>query len=166
MPSRSRKQGERRGTHVNLVCRKLKRRLRGDVSRILSTNRILPLGSLKTTAVQRIFAGWIKKFRGKGRTFTSKFAREVCNKMRAEMGLEPEGPNAEVKQMQTLLKQARKLGIGSSKPAMDNADTQELVTLKHGLSMFELCLSEANCFVSFLLGEEWSTSLLDEQCRS
>lgn len=114
-----------RKKHADLVTRKLKRRLCGDLPRALSTNRILPLGSLKKTGIQYLFSGWIRKFRGKGRTFTKKFATEVCANLRYDLGLERDPPENEITRMQTLLKQARKLGLSKPKQNMDNVETQE-----------------------------------------
>ena len=111
MPSRNRSQAETRRSHVCLISKKLAKALKShdDLTRIHSTNRILPPGSLQRRSVKRLFTGWIARWVGKGRCFTKKLASEVCSCLRVQLDMdEKKPPVEEVTRMHHLLKMARK----------------------------------------------------------
>ena len=111
MPSRNRSQAETRRSHVCLISKKIAKALKGndDITRIHSTNRILPPGSLQRRSVKRLFNGWIRRWVGKGRCFTKKLAFELCSCLRDQLEMdETKPPVEEVTRMHHLLKMARK----------------------------------------------------------
>ena len=110
MPSRTRSQAETRRSHVSLVSKKIAKGLNeDDLTRVHSTNRILPPGSLQRKSVKRLFSGWISKWVGKGRCFTKKLASEVCSCLRDRLDMDQKKPPLEeVVRMHQLLKMARK----------------------------------------------------------
>ena len=110
MPCRSLLQRAKREQYVNKILRKLKRVLEADgdhVRRMVSTNRLFPLGSFKSRAVADLFGGWAAKFRGQGRCMTKKLAMLVCQRLRASFDLEP-GTKEEAERFLHLLQAARK----------------------------------------------------------
>ena len=138
MPSRTRSQAETRRSHVCLVSKKLAKALKGhdDLTRIHSTNRILPPGSLQRKSVKKLFSGWIAKWAGKGRCFTKKLAAEVCSCLRDQFEMdEKKPPVEEVVRMHQLLKMARKKKLRPTtggkpvKPATAMASIDEMETL-------------------------------------
>ena len=124
-PSRRQEQKKLRKKHVDLICRKICNRLANDTERATTTNRILPVGSLKRESVRMIFQGWICKFRGNGRCFTKRLSKDVCRRLRNELGLDREIPEDEPKRLLALLKHSWKLGL-TNRRKMDNVETQEL----------------------------------------
>ena len=129
MPSRSDRQKVVRKNHVRYIVKRLASKLSTPEhqKRMITTNRILPLGSLKRKVVHQIFAGWVKnKFRGMGRVFTYKLAALVVKRLRDKLDLpECHDIKDEVKKMQYFLKTARKR-LGKL-PAMSSVD--EMVTM-------------------------------------
>ena len=67
MPSRLRRQDKTREEHVQWIVNELVQRLRtkGHVKRMQTTNRILPLGTLRKRNVKSIFTGWINDLEGR-----------------------------------------------------------------------------------------------------
>lgn len=130
MPCRSLQQRAVREQHVSKIVRKLARVLEADgdhVRRMISTNRLFPLGSFKSRALANLFGGWAGKFRGQGRCMTKKLATLVCNRLRVHFDLEP-GTQEEATRFLQLLQAARKkrLRKPKKKPAMDTCETQPL----------------------------------------
>ena len=111
MASRARRQKIARNNHVKLVLQKLGKRLNAekDMKRMRTTNRLLPVGTLRRKCVKRIFQGWTMGLAGKGRILTQKLCSQVCKALRSQFELSPcEDEMTEVLRLQYLLKQARK----------------------------------------------------------
>ena len=105
------------------------------MKRIYGTNRVLPEGIFKTDILQKLFAGWVNKFKGSGRLFTIRFCKEVIGTLRNEFGLDPQSRgDVEAIRLHRLLKVARKRKLGghpqvkaramSCGSAADNIETQ------------------------------------------
>ena len=137
MPSRLKYQKGVRNTHVKFILGKMFSRLKNkqDMKRIITTNRILPVGTLKRRAVKRVFAGWICELYGEGRILTSTLAKEVCLKLRKKLGLVNSSLEVEeeARRLHLLLKRARKRQVhlvastASAMSAMDTLDTVPLL---------------------------------------
>lgn len=125
MPSRARKQTVARRGHVGYIVKKIAQKLssKEDHKRMLTTNRLIPLGSFKRACVKRIFNGWVKKkFLGTGRVITKKLTTEVVRRLRSKLELPPcHDIKDEVARMQYLLKVARKR-LGGKKSDMSTVD--------------------------------------------
>ena len=124
--------GARSRLHERMVSKKLIRRLeKGDPTRMHSTNRLIPPGTLKRDDVRFLFCGWVQKLRGQGRLVTLKLAQSVCLMVREHFGLprlEAEHEKAECKRLHRLLKEARKRNLSRRQPVaagalVDNVDT-------------------------------------------
>lgn len=154
MPSRSRYQKGVRKGHVKFILDNMLRKLqtKKEQKRIVTTNRILPVGTLKRRAVKRIFAGWICELYGQGRILTSTLAKEVCRSLRKKMGLV--NHNAEVEEeaqrLHVLLKRARKRQIhllAGKFEAMSSMDNLTTVPMLHELEPWEdSCKSKTLCW--------------------
>ena len=120
---RLRMQMEKRSETARWVVRNIAKKICKDERRILSTNRLLPQGTLRRRCIKQIFGGWTNK--AQGRCFTKKLASMVCSKLRKKFGLELEGPDLESDRLLTLLKLARKhhLKKPSKMSEMDNVET-------------------------------------------
>ena len=120
---RLRMQMEKRSETARWVVRNIAKEICKDERRILSTNRLLPQGTLRRRCIKQIFGGWTNK--AQGRCFTKKLASMVCSKLRKKFGLELEGPDLESDRLLTLLKLARKhrLKKPSKMSEMDNVET-------------------------------------------
>lgn len=130
MPSRASRQKNARKGHVGFIVKKLGKRLSSPdhQKRMLTTNRLLPMGTLKRAVLKRLFNGWVqKKFLGSGRVITKKLSLEVVRKLRSQLDLPPcHDFKDEASRMQYLLKVARKrLGPGKkgNMSAMDALET-------------------------------------------
>lgn len=155
MPSRSDRQKVVRKNHVRYIVKRLASKLSTPEhqKRMITTNRILPLGSLKRKVVHQIFAGWVKnKFRGMGRVFTYKLAALVVKRLRDKLDLpECHDIKDEVKKMQYFLKTARKR-LGKL-PAMSSVD--EMVTMPMFFGQCQ-CIGKCECHLSETLGgKDW-----------
>ena len=89
MPSQSRRTQQklaRRG-HVVMIAKKLSSRLKGKQhsERMTSTNKLLPVGSLKRKCVRNLFTGWASTLVGQGRVLTNKLAEQVCRRLRKKI---------------------------------------------------------------------------------
>lgn len=138
MVARSLQQRDQRRRYAKLIVRKVSKVLDTEENRtrMQTTNRVLPQGSLKRQCVKAIFGGWIRKFVGKGRILTKKLSRQVCRDLRAEFDLEASDPtdNSESDRMHRLLKIARKRQIlkppvPAAMSVMDTCDTQPIEEL-------------------------------------
>lgn len=110
--------------------------------RMISTNRILPLGSLRRKVIRRLFSGWVLKLVHKGRILTAKLAVEICKQLRAQFGMQKASEELvdEHKRMHLLLKCARKRQVGSKRvsaarkqktvDAMSTVDTLQTVPMQ------------------------------------
>ena len=106
------------------------KKLRPDSERIHTTDRLLPLGSLRRKCVRKIFSGWISECFYEGRVITSTLAKEVVVRLRRKFGLDTDDLEdveikAEIKRMHALLKTARKHRLGtaqSKRSAMSSMD--------------------------------------------
>ena len=158
MPSRTRKQRETRRVHVALICKKLKVRLShaDEETRIHSTNRLLPVGTLKRRCLRNLFGGWIdREFRGMGRCFTCKLSKEVCRRLRKSFGLETLVPEEEWIRMHNLLKVARKRRIQKPKPRkkknMSGSPADVADTLPMDLNVYFDAELQEHMFQSFCI---------------
>ena len=91
MPSRAAVQRATRSKCASFIVKMLMKRLssKSHQHRILTTNRILPLGSLKRRCVKNIFSGWVsKKFKGNGRVLTRALVEMVLRRLRAKHDLD------------------------------------------------------------------------------
>ena len=120
MPARSKVQGNRRAKYVQFICKRLQKRLSSNdhQTRMISTNRLLPVGSLKRGPMRSLFAGWVKRLCGSGRVLTKTLSKEVCTQMRLHMDLQLPPPLDEVLRLHALLKQARKRKLEKRPTAM------------------------------------------------
>ena len=128
MPSREKMLGAQRAKHAHFIAKRLVKRLgsHDHETRMHSTNRLLPPGSLKRTSLRKNFGGWAKRLCGSGRVLTKTLSKEVCFTLRQHFGLENPAPIEEVIRLHNLMKQARKrkLEVRKSATAMgDNVDT-------------------------------------------
>lgn len=142
MPSRSRYQKGVRKEHVKFILDNMLRKLRTkkEQKRIVTTNRILPVGTLKRRAVKRIFAGWICELYGQGRILTATLAKEVCRSLRKKMGLVNHNVEVEeeAQRLHVLLKRARKRQIhllAGKFEAMSSMDNLTTVPMLHELDL-------------------------------
>ena len=116
---------------MNRIVHKLTCVLEADgdhVRRMVSTNRLIPLGSFKSRSVACLFGGWAAKFRGKGRRMTKKLAMLVCKRLRLHFDLEP-GTKEESERFLHLLQAARKKRLRKPRAktaAMDTCETQPM----------------------------------------
>jgi len=104
---------------------------KGHMERMLSTNRILPVGTLKRKIIKQLFSGWIRQYVGEGRVLTLKLALQVVASLRNKFSMEKLGEEqrlCEAKRMQYLLKVARKRKLSNrvrsrAVSTMDTVDT-------------------------------------------
>ena len=134
MPSRARRQKDVRKNHLGFIVKKLTRKLSTPEhqKRMSTTNRLLPVGSLKRRVIKQVFAGWVKqKFKGTGRVFTRKIAELVVRRVRAKLQLpDCHDISDEVNRMQYFLKTARKR-LGKP-PAMSSVDEMQTLPMELG----------------------------------
>ena len=129
MPTREKIVGAQRAKHVHFIAKRLTKRLGGPdhETRMHSTNRLLPPGSLKRTTLRNIFGGWPKRLCGTGRILTKTLSKEMCFTLRQNFGLENPAPMEEVSRLHNLMKQARKrkleVAVCKSTAMGDNVDT-------------------------------------------
>ena len=131
-----------------MIVKNMGKRLRSKThtKRILTTNRLLPLGSLRRVCVQKIFSGWILDLVGEGRILTHKLARQVCFGLRKKLDLPPNETDndLEVQRMHKCLKAARKRQIGKPKPtdvgsSMSSVDNMQTLLLEDTATWPEDC---------------------------
>ena len=132
MPVREQKQKHVRQQHASRIAKVLGKRLRSESHqlRISSTNRLLPLGSLKKRSLKGLFGGWIRKYKGCVRLFTKVKSAAFCEK---PLGIKAT-PEEEWKRMAALLSMARKRSLKklerpvAAMPA-ENIDNMETVPM-------------------------------------
>lgn len=135
MPVRVASQSVVRKQHVKTIVKHMSARLNSklDQDRMHTTNRLLPLGSMRRRPIKKIFGGWILSFKDYGRVFTKKLASDVCKKLRKKFGLPGKSDLAEVLRMHLLLKVARKRKVekpgGPTGKAMSSMDVLQTVPL-------------------------------------
>ena len=117
MGVRRREQKRTRLSHVKMIVKSLAKRLRSEseISRMVSTDRILPLGSLRRECVRSLFKGWIIKLVGTGRTLTKKLSQQVLLRLRKKFNLSELGPEEfkeEMTRLHSFLKASRKQKLG------------------------------------------------------
>ena len=134
MPSRASKQNIARKGHVGFIVKQLAKKLssREDQKRMVTTNRLLPMGSLKRACLKRLFNGWVhKKFLGSGRVLTKKLGLEVVRKLRSKLQLPPcYDFKEEASRMQYFLKVARKRLGPQKKKNMSTMDALETLPME------------------------------------
>ena len=126
MPSRACRQRDERKKYENLIVKKMYRRLNTDdhKQRMLTTDQLLPLGSLRRSTVRKIFAGWIKKLVGVGRVVTRKLAKNVVQSLRSKFEIGNDSlDDDEILRMHSLLKVAKKRKLSTA--AMSSVDVME-----------------------------------------
>lgn len=133
MPSRASRQNIARKGHVRFIVKQLAKRLstRDHQKRMLTTNRLLPMGTLKRAVLKNLFNGWVqKKFLGSGRVITKKLSLEVVRKLRSQLELPPcHDFKDEACRMQYILKVARKR-LGPPKNNMSAMDALETLPME------------------------------------
>ena len=121
MACRARRQKAARKRFEKLIVKYMYRRLNTPThrDRMVTTNVLLPVGSLRRKAVRNIFEGWIRKTIGHGRVLTHKLSKNVVHTLRSkfELGVLDD---EEVQRMHSLLKVAKKRKL--SPAAMSNVD--------------------------------------------
>ena len=131
MASRAGLQRTARCAHVGYIVKKLVSRLSTPQhqKRMITTNRLLPVGSLKRRCLKQLFSGWVnRKFKGEGRILTKKVASTVVRLLRSQLELPPcHDVSEEIKRMHYFLKTARKRL--SVKPKMASVDEMETLPL-------------------------------------
>lgn len=138
MPSRSAKQKVVRKGHAKLIAANMAKQLDTPKHqhRMATTNRILPVGSLRRRCIQKVFAGWILDFVYKGRIITRLLSAEVCRRLRRKFQMQGGSDSAEINRLHVLLKCARKRQIvkpsKKRKPAMSSMDLLETLPLPDG----------------------------------
>ena len=133
MPSRLRRQKSIRKEWVRWICTSMSNKLSSDTDRMLSTNRLLPQGSLKRSCIRRLFKGWIYESLHCGRVITRRLASDVVRRLRKKFGLGVEDlDQEEIGRMHHLLKTARKrqLGKPNSAKAMSGMDCCETMPME------------------------------------
>ena len=148
MACRAHQQKVARMTHVGFIVKKLSCKLSTPEhqKRMVTTNRLLPLGSLKRKCLKQLFRGWVKRrFKGCGRILTKKVAEATVRRLRSKLELpDCHDLEDEINRMHYFLKVARKrLGAGKEK-AMSTMDVLETLP-------FEQCLDDLNSFGQDLL---------------
>ena len=129
MPTRQHRQKKIRNEHVKVIVNNLFKRLntKNNRMRMVNTNQLLPLGSLKRTCVKKCFSGWVLDLIGNGRILTYKLALDVRRRLRKKIDLEKQGDDEEARRLHCLLKAARKRQLGKSTvKAMDEMDTMPM----------------------------------------
>ena len=140
MSSRKQEQKALRKQFVKKIVGRMSKRLasKKHQKRMVTTNRLLPLGGLRRQCIKKIFGGVVLDFIGQGRVLTKTLAKEVAHRLRRKFELpvcEGDHRNDEVNRIHVLLKGARKRKIGGQKPklamagsSMDNLDTVPLLS--------------------------------------
>lgn len=126
-----------RRKHVKQIVEKIAEGLQTKAhrKRMVTTNRLLPVGGLRRAPLRKLFGGWILSLVGKGRILTRKLAKEVCQQLRKKFNLPKLKDRDEELRTHVLLKSARKRKLcqpepkGSSK-AMSAMDILETVPLE------------------------------------
>lgn len=157
-----RKQAVARKSHVDMIVKKLSKKL-GDkchLKRMVTTDRLLPVGGLRRRCVKSLFTPWISTLVGKGRVLTKKLAQQVCNRLRKHFELSAiDDDGEETRRLHYLIKSARKRQLGSpvarTKPsAMSSVDATDTLPLE---TMDEPAEDWCEHFfgICFLLSELW-----------
>ena len=134
MACRAHQQKVARMSHVGFIVKKLSHKLSTPEhqKRMVTTNRLLPLGSLKRKCLKQLFRGWVKRrFKGCGRILTKKVAEATVRRLRSKLEL-PDCLDLEdeINRMHYFLKVARKrLGTGKEK-AMSTMDALETLPME------------------------------------
>ena len=133
MASRAGRQRTARCAHVGYIVKKLVSKLSTPEhqKRMVTTSRLLPVGSLKRRCLRNLFNGWVnRKFKGEGRILTKKVASNVVRLLRSQLELPPcHDLSEEISRMHYFLKTARKRLSGKVKPKMANLDEMETLPL-------------------------------------
>lgn len=133
MASRAGRQRTARCAHVGYIVKKLVSKLSTPEhqKRMVTTSRLLPVGSLKRRCLKNLFNGWVnRKFKGEGRILTKKVASNVVRLLRSQLELPPcHDLSEEISRMHYFLKTARKRLSGKVKPKMANLDEMETLPL-------------------------------------
>lgn len=127
MGVRRRQQEEARKAAVKFAVKKILPHLRADKQRIFSTNRLLPVGSLRRGCIKKIFGGCPSEYIGAGRVFTLKLAQQICRRLRQKLGMDrTEFFQQEAVRLHELLKSSRKRQVQTPMSAADSMETQPL----------------------------------------
>ena len=134
---RRRQQKIKRKAHVQTIARHLRAKLgaKKNKKRMILTDRLLPLGSLKRKCVNRLFHPWASELVGLGRVLTYKLCEQVVKRLRKFFQLGPlDDEMSEVKQLHRLIKYARKRKLGSAviaqHSAMSSDDLMETIPMQ------------------------------------
>lgn len=138
--SRRRQQNLVRKAHVGMIVKKLSQKLgsKSHRKRMLTTERLLPVGGLRRRCVKALFSPWVSTLVGKGRVLTKKLSEQVCNGLRKHFQLGAcNDDGEEVEKLRHLMRLARKRKLGSSAgarekpkpPAMSSMDVTDTLPL-------------------------------------
>jgi len=136
MPSQCRRTQQKlaRKSHVGMIAKKLSSRLSGKqhLERMTTTNKLLPVGSLKRKCVRNLFTGWASTLVGQGRVLTKKLAEQVCRRLRKKFDLGPATDDGhETRVLHHLLKLARKRKLGAAaRPTMSSVDLLDTIPME------------------------------------
>ena len=143
-----------------MIVKSMAKRLRAgcDQSRMVTTDRVLPLGSLRRECVKNLFNGWVLQLVGKGRIITKKLSMQVLLKLRKTFNLpirSAEDHKEEAFRLHGLLKSSRKQQLGKNRATsamsfIDQLDTQPMEEHQDGIRTQKL-LSGIAVRVSLIL---------------
>ena len=134
MGVRRREQTKTRKGHVRMIVNSIAKRLRkaGDQPRMLTTDRVVPMGSLRRSCVRTLFEGWVLKLHGQGRVITKKLAYHVLVKLRQKFKMPiktVEDHMEEIERLHGLLKASRKQRLGNKRAPAAMSSIDQLETL-------------------------------------
>ena len=148
MACRAHRQKVARMAHVLFIVKRLFKKLSTPEHqrRMVTTSRLLPLGSLKRKTLKVLFSGWVeKRFKGCGRILTRKVAEATVRRLRSKLELpDCHDLEDEINRMHYFLKVARKrLGPGKEK-AMSTMDALETIPMEESDADKEFYMSLMN----------------------
>lgn len=133
MACRAHRQKVARMAHVLFIVKKLFKKLSTPEhqKRMVTTSRLLPLGSLKRKTLKVLFSGWVeKRFKGCGRILTRKVAEATVRRLRSKLELpDCHDLEDEINRMHYFLKVARKR-LGPPKNNMSAMDALETLPME------------------------------------
>ena len=131
-PARLREQNRTRKKYVKVIVGAMSCKLKSKrhIHRMRTTNKLLPLGSLRRKCIKQLFQGWVTQLVGQGRILTEKLTQEVVKRLRKQFDMPTEDDGGiEVRAFHHFLKQARKrkLGGGRQKKSVDAMSSMDLL---------------------------------------
>ena len=131
-PARLREQNRTRKKYVKMIVRATSCKLKSKkhVHRMRTTNKLLPLGSLRRRSIKQLFQGWVVELVGQGRILTQKLADEVAKRLRKHFELPPVSDGGmEARSLHHYLKRARKRKLAGGSQLKKSAGAMSSVDL-------------------------------------